>query len=91
MTAYIEKCTRVYTPRGSVAHLRAPFSTIRNGSTLCPVMPEWPGEWLGTGGQAEYEKAASLPLCKACAKAAGGEDEYYAEPSQFTDPMKAAQ
>ena len=67
------------------------FSTIRNGSTLCPVMPEWPGEWLGTGGQAEYEKAASLPLCKACAKAAGGEDEYYAEPSQFTDPMKAAQ
>ena len=89
VSGYAEQCTRVYTPWGRVAHLRAPFGTIRDGNTLCPVTPKWPGEWLGTGGHAEYEYAASLPACKACLDAAGGEDEYYAEPRQFTDPAEA--
>ena len=55
--------TRVYTPHGQVAHLRRPFGY---SSILCPVVPAWPGEWLGTGSQREYEKAASLPLCAVC-------------------------
>ncbi len=87
---YAEQCTRVYTRTGRVAHLLSPVSTIRNGRTLCPVVPEWFTEWHGTGSQREIETAASLPLCKRCAKSAAGEDEYYAEPSQWSEPGKAA-
>jgi hypothetical protein len=83
---YASQCTRVYTRRGKVAHLKAPFGTIANGRTLCPVMPSWPDEWLGTGSQAEYDLAASLPLCKACGERARGEDLYYSEPSQWMAP-----
>lgn len=68
MTGPAADYTRVYTPHGHVAHLRQHHS---HSSILCPVVPEWPGEWLGTGNQAEYEKAASLDLCAVCGRLAG--------------------
>lgn len=62
-----ENYTRLYTPRGRVRHLAPPYSgpaTSRGG--LCSVVPKWPGEWLGTGSQEEYELAAEMPTCKRC-------------------------
>ena len=87
---YAEQCTRVYTRRGRAAHLLSPVSTIRNGRALCPVDPQWPGEWLGTGTQAEHEHAASLPLCRHCERSAKAEDDYYAELSQWNKPVSRA-
>ena len=84
---YADQCTRVYTRTGKVAHLMSPVQSIRNGSVLCNrILPEWFTEWHGTGSQGEIELAASLPLCKRCEDQAQREDEYYSEPSQFTDP-----
>lgn len=87
---YAEQCTRVYTRAGKVAHLMSPIETIRNGNSLCPVLPDWPDEWRGTGSQREIELAASLPTCKRCEESAAGEDAYYAEARQFRDPPKVA-
>lgn len=28
----------------------------------------WMSEWLGTGGQGEYERAATLPRCRRCVR-----------------------
>ena len=66
MRAARERCmdyTRLYTRRGYAAHLSPP-SGLRG--VLCAVLPMWPGDWLGTGSQAEYELAAELPTCKRC-------------------------
>jgi hypothetical protein len=62
--SFASQCTRVYLPRGRVAHLRRPWSP----GVMCPSVPgtPGPGEWLGTGSQGEYDKAASLPLCRRC-------------------------
>jgi len=87
---YAEQCTRVYTRTGTRAHLMSPVQTIRNGSVLCPVLPEWFTEWHGTGSQDEIDRAASLPLCKRCEDQAHREDEYYSEPPQFTPQELAA-
>lgn len=57
---------RLYLREGHRAHLSLPFGTASISEALCPVMPTWPDEWLGTGSQAEYEKAAALPVCCAC-------------------------
>lgn len=54
---------RVYLPSGRRAHLSPPFSA-RSG--LCAIAPEWPADWLGTGSQDEYDRAAALPLCRRC-------------------------
>lgn len=59
---------RLYLRRGSRAHLSAPLTWRR---VLCSAEPAGSDDWLGTGSQAEYDKAASLPLCRACKAAFG--------------------
>jgi hypothetical protein len=59
--------TRLYTRRGMVAHLSPNWRGTK--AALCPVVPKWPGEWLGTGSQAEYELAAEMETCKRCYEA----------------------
>ena len=69
--------TRVYTRQGQVAHLMRLIATglADYQFALCSVGPiEREGEdgsLLGTGNQAEYERAASLPLCAVCGHLAG--------------------
>lgn len=59
--------TRVYQLGGEHAHLRHEdgFGDI---ACLGPLSDEngQDDNWLGTGGQEEYELAAALPLCEAC-------------------------
>lgn len=71
MTAYADTCNRIYTPRGTVAHLSYPGWL--GGNPLCPAL-EPRGGWLGTGRQDEYDRAASLPLCSRCVKLAAERD-----------------
>lgn len=87
---YAEQCTRVYTRTGTRAHLLSPVQSIRNGSVLCSVLPEWFTEWHGTGSQREIDLAASLPTCKRCEDQAQREDAYYAEGSQWSNPEARA-
>lgn len=54
---------RLYTRHGKVAHLSPPW---RVKDVLCAVLPQWPGDWLGTGSQAEHELAAELETCSRC-------------------------
>lgn len=68
---YADDCAKVYTPSGRVAHLRPPDYSITGAKpVLCPQSLPW-GGWLGTGSQAEYDRAAALPACKACIRVAG--------------------
>ena len=58
---------RAYTKSGKVAHLLGP-----DGHALCPIMREWPESvWLGNGSDEERERAAALPACAGCERAAG--------------------
>jgi hypothetical protein len=59
--------TRVYTFTGKVAHLVAVGGSpsLHRPPALCGREA---GTWLGTGSQAEYEKAAALPTCRFCAE-----------------------
>lgn len=73
--------TRVYRPRGKVAHL---WELIFG----CPVVgrlpsPDWfdRTSWLGTGNQEEYEQAAKKPLCREC---------FRRREAGFTDPRLGA-
>lgn len=51
-----------YLVTGKVAHaLRPPIA----GAAACGV-DGWSTEWLGTGSQDEYERAATLPRCLRC-------------------------
>jgi hypothetical protein len=68
--SYADECTRLYMRLGRVAHLRNTFAP----GVLCDATPPSHEEWLGTGSQAEYEKAAGLPLCRKCAFRAYAED-----------------
>jgi hypothetical protein len=61
-----QEYTSLYTRRGYAAHMSPPWSSSPSRSVLCPVLPKWPHEWLGTGSQAEYELAAELPTCSRC-------------------------
>lgn len=72
--AYLDDCTRVYRPTGRTTHhLLPPGDTASSGvETLCGIRNSLGRTWLGTGGQEEYEKAASLPVCKRCEAAAEG-------------------
>lgn len=65
--------TRVYRPGGRLAHLRGERIACETAS---PQDRYDPDTWLGTGSQAEYDRAASLPLCLRCfaAREAGGLD-----------------
>ena len=56
--------TLIYSRHGTVAHVKD-FGGLNN--PMCPLRLFW-YEWLGTGSQDEYDKAASLPLCKRCAR-----------------------
>lgn len=70
---FADQCTRVYTPTGKRAHLLRPdISPNLRLAALCGGMPR---AWHGTGTQAEYEMAASLPLCRYCERVARSEDE----------------
>jgi len=60
---------RRYTRYGRVAHLLDPLEySERTGTAavLCGLWEWYVHSWLGTGSQAEYERAASLPVCKNC-------------------------
>ena len=54
---------RLYTRRGSRAHLSGPYATT---GAMCDLSRDRDEEWLGTGSQAEYDRAAKLPLCRRC-------------------------
>lgn len=41
-----------------------------NADAACGV-GGWPSEWLGTGSQVEYEKAATMTRCRRCARIIG--------------------
>jgi hypothetical protein len=60
---------RCYRPNSRCAHLREDS----RGYPICGWDGRWdhidPAMWLGTGSQAEYDRAAELPLCKLCAAA----------------------
>lgn len=61
--AAAERCrayVRLYTRRGSVAHLSPPWAR----GVLCGFEPQ--GEWRGTGSQAEYELAAEMETHSRC-------------------------
>ncbi|MEU3052227.1 hypothetical protein [Streptomyces griseus] len=59
---------RVYVEDGTVAH-ELQFGESPNdraAQALCG-RTSWPGYWFGTGDQDEYDTAAAMPLCVACA------------------------
>lgn len=65
-----EDQTRVFLRKGRVAHL-LPYGWSPNGGyaiSLCGRQPDLFDYWFGTGTQEEHDEAASLPLCKGCAK-----------------------
>jgi hypothetical protein len=56
--------TRVYLPRGHKAHLKEVLS--------CPVNQDHGDEdFIGTGSQDEYDRAARMPLCLWCWRVQG--------------------
>lgn len=61
---------RAYTKSGRVSHLLGP-----DGYALCPNMSAWGGSvWLGASvdsSDEEKQRAAGLPACHACERAAG--------------------
>jgi hypothetical protein len=63
-----QRCCR---PNSRCAHLRE----HGRGIPICGRDGRWDhinaANWLGTGSQAEYDKAEELPLCKLCAVAPG--------------------
>jgi len=64
--SYADDRTRLFAPSGRVAHLRPPFGLA---DVLCG-RPEPEGGWLGTGNQAEHDRAAGLPACRRCGRRA---------------------
>jgi hypothetical protein len=67
MPTTIHDLPHVYTRAGRRAHLLAPSQSPNDPDipAFCRIWPERDG-WLGTGSQDEWEKAASLPVCKDC-------------------------
>ncbi len=60
-----------YLLNGKVAHALEP-GHVRSGSTAkCGIFP-FLSDWLGTGNQNEYERAAELPRCISCLRKIGG-------------------
>lgn len=57
----------VYTRRGGVTHVRAFTPTIYSDRpVLCGRELPWGEDWLGTGNQAEIDRARRMPLCIRC-------------------------
>jgi hypothetical protein len=56
--------TRMYLPRGTVAHLLPRWSVTRTRA-LCGL-GAGDDYWRGTGSQDEYEKATVLRTCSRC-------------------------
>lgn len=64
--------TRVYMAHAATAHLISPDESVSDvPRALCKIRPYLGRSWFGTGSQAEYDKAAALPLCPRCETAAG--------------------
>ncbi len=65
MTAPVDSHEWRYLPGGKVVHALS-YAAARVAT--CGTGPVWfaPDGWYGTGTQAEYEHAASLPQCKRC-------------------------
>ncbi|MGH8575605.1 MAG: hypothetical protein ACREXX_13940 [Gammaproteobacteria bacterium] len=58
---------RRYLRYGRVAHLLDAVGGVGTYQVaLCVRVPALCSAWLGTGSQAEYERAAELPLCQDC-------------------------
>lgn len=76
MTApYADGCTRVCTRTGKRSHLLPHgHSPGSKGPALCGIAPGVSDAWLGTGTQAERERAASLPACRMCERDAATRD-----------------
>ena len=72
--SYADECARVYRPGGKTTHLLPPGDPASSGhpESLCGIRNTFGRIWLGTGGQDEYDKAASLPLCGKCDAVAKG-------------------
>src|ERR1700722_14815045 len=68
MTSLVDGCTRLYAKHGRTAHLQMPGDTYAD--VYCRIDPP-PAWWLGTGSQAEYDRAALLPSCRRCLIARG--------------------
>lgn len=60
-----------YLPRGTVVHAIHRLGGGIAATALCGTGPWCASEWLGTGRQDEYERAATLPACRNCLRAAG--------------------
>jgi hypothetical protein len=52
-----------YLDTGAVTHAIGP-GAMRDAAAC--GLGGWPSEWLGTGNQQEYERAATLPKCRLC-------------------------
>lgn len=62
--------TRVYRLTGRYAHLRREDGSLTiECEAALPGPRHDPDTWRGTGDQAEYDKAARLPLCPGCFRA----------------------
>lgn len=61
-----------YRTGSTMAHAIQP-DEMRRAAKCGIETREW-FDWLGTGNQAEYERAASLPRCQRCLAALAAED-----------------
>lgn len=65
-----EDYTQVFTFYGRKTHLVRPSDSL-NGfypDAICGLQSDPFSPFFGTGDQKEYDRAASLPLCKSCEK-----------------------
>jgi hypothetical protein len=53
---------------GQATHARRRRDRGLDDVAQCGYSPGWFRSWLGTGNQAEYERATELPKCKNCLK-----------------------
>ncbi|HET8684142.1 MAG TPA: hypothetical protein VFM54_20050 [Micromonosporaceae bacterium] len=59
-----------YLHRGKVRHalgIEGYAITGHAQRAACGLRPDWCEDWMGTGSQREYDRAAGLPECTRCA------------------------
>jgi len=67
MTTSTPDGTRVYLPRGRVAHVLDSLKSPNNpNAARCGLSASWCCSWRGTGTQDETDRAIALPTCKRC-------------------------
>lgn len=67
LTELPEHLERRYTYGGRKAHIvQALFGVEPYELAMCGWSGQWGSPWLGSGSQAEEDKAASLPFCRKC-------------------------